>query len=214
MTRAGSSQRSTAVRVECLRKWKRPQLGANGRYVKQPMHVVVGDTVQVVAGSDKGKVTEVTAVRPETSEVCCRDVRVVTKHQKPQSEGEAGQIVRFESWLHSSNVMHYSKEGKVRSRVGTRCGDCPCTHSSSCVCLCGDDGGEETERTRERERERERENNTRGAQTYVEVRISSMKGKSCAKLYISHMYTRINVYVRLLQRGERETDREREREMP
>ena len=115
------SSRSTAVRVVCLRKWKRPQLGANGRYVKQPMHVVVGDTVQVVAGSDKGKVTEVTAVRPETSEVCCRGVRVVTKHQKPQSEGESGQIVRFETWLHSSNVMHYSKEEKVRSRVGTRC---------------------------------------------------------------------------------------------
>ena len=122
----GGSGRCAVVEVNCLKRWKRPKMGKNGKFVKQPMHVSVGDTVQVIAGSDKGKVTGVTAVRPATSEVCCKGVRVITKHQKPQVEGESGQIARFEGWVHSSNVMHYSTKENVRSRIGHRCAISPC----------------------------------------------------------------------------------------
>ena len=44
-----------------------------------------------------------------------------TKHVKPQREGESGQITQRESPIHHSNVMHYSKEQKTRSRVGYKC---------------------------------------------------------------------------------------------
>ena len=44
-----------------------------------------------------------------------------TKHVKPQREGEAGQITQRESPIHHSNVMHYSKAQKLRSRVGYKC---------------------------------------------------------------------------------------------
>ena len=48
-----------------------------------------------------------------------------TKHVKPQREGEAGQITQRESPIHHSNVMHYSKAQKMRSRVGYKCARLP-----------------------------------------------------------------------------------------
>lgn len=81
------------------------------------MHVKKGDTVQVIAGSDKGKVGEVLRTIPKTSQVVVQGVNTKTKHVKPQQEGESGQIVTFEGPIHSSNVMLYSSKKKVASRV-------------------------------------------------------------------------------------------------
>ncbi|CAI5943832.1 unnamed protein product [Closterium sp. NIES-65] len=99
--------------------------------------VRVGDTVQVIAGRDKGKVTEVVRVINHNSSVLCRDINIKTKHVKGKAEGEAGQIIQYllpwshkcmlagmhgvvqmEAPIHSSNVMLYSKQQKVTSRVG------------------------------------------------------------------------------------------------
>lgn len=88
---------------------------------KQPvrfkMHVKKGDTVQVVAGSDKGKVGEILQTFPKTSKVLVKGVNIRTKHVKPQQEGESGQIVTSEAPIHSSNVMLYSSKQKIVSRV-------------------------------------------------------------------------------------------------
>jgi len=81
------------------------------------MHVKKGDTVQVIAGRDKGKVGEILLTLPKLSKVVVKGVNVKTKHVKPQQEGETGQIVTFEAPLHSSNVMLYSNKQKVASRV-------------------------------------------------------------------------------------------------
>ena len=81
------------------------------------MHVKKGDTVQVIAGSEKGKVGEILRVFPETSKVVVKGVNVRTKHVKPQQEGESGQIQTFEAPIHSSNVMLYSTKQKVASRI-------------------------------------------------------------------------------------------------
>lgn len=83
----------------------------------QKMHVKKGDTVQVITGSDKGKVGEVLAVNPKHSKVIVEGVNIRTKHIKPQQEGESGQIVTSEAPIHSSNVMLYSEKEKVASRV-------------------------------------------------------------------------------------------------
>ena len=40
------------------------------------------------------------------------------KHEKPRKEGETGQILRREASVHHSNVMLFSKEKQVASRVG------------------------------------------------------------------------------------------------
>ncbi|TVQ05986.1 MAG: 50S ribosomal protein L24 [Leptolyngbya sp. DLM2.Bin27] len=88
---------------------------------KQPLrhkvHVKKGDTVQVIAGRDRGKVGEVLSVNPKTSQVIVQGVNIRTKHLKPQQEGESGQIVTQEGPVHSSNVMLYSEKEKVASRV-------------------------------------------------------------------------------------------------
>ncbi|RMF62657.1 MAG: 50S ribosomal protein L24 [Cyanobacteria bacterium J069] len=85
--------------------------------LRYKMHVKKGDTVQVISGSDKGKVGEILRVYPETSKVVVQGVNVRTKHVKPQQEGESGQIQTFEAPIHSSNVLPYSTKQKVASRV-------------------------------------------------------------------------------------------------
>ena len=81
------------------------------------MHVKKGDTVQVIAGKDKGKVGEITRVLPKLGRVVVEGVNIRTKHVKARAEGESGQIVTEEASIHSSNVMLYSKKEKVTSRV-------------------------------------------------------------------------------------------------
>lgn len=85
--------------------------------VRYKMHVKKGDTVQVIAGSDKGKVGEVLQTLPKLSKVIVKGVNIRTKHVKPQQEGESGQIVTQEAPIHSSNVMLYSEKQKVASRI-------------------------------------------------------------------------------------------------
>ncbi len=85
--------------------------------VRHKMHIKKGDTVQIISGSEKGKIGEVVKVYPETSRVIVQGVNVKTKHVKPQQEGESGQIVNIEAPIHSSNVMLYSNKEKVASRI-------------------------------------------------------------------------------------------------
>ncbi|MGF1567905.1 MAG: 50S ribosomal protein L24 [Nodosilinea sp.] len=85
--------------------------------IRHKLHVRKGDTVQVIAGRDRGKVGEVLQVLPKTGQVIVQAVNMRTKHVKPQQEGESGQIVVREAPIHSSNVMLYSEKEKVASRV-------------------------------------------------------------------------------------------------
>jgi large subunit ribosomal protein L24 len=81
------------------------------------VHVKKGDTVQVISGRDKGKVGEVLKVIPKTSQVVVEGVNIKTKHIKPTSEEESGQIDTREFPVHSSNVMAYSTKEQVASRI-------------------------------------------------------------------------------------------------
>lgn len=81
------------------------------------MHVKTGDTVQVIAGKDKGKVGEIIKAIPQESRVLVKGVNIKTKHVKPQQEGESGRIVTQEYPIHSSNVMLYSTKQNVASRI-------------------------------------------------------------------------------------------------
>lgn len=81
------------------------------------MHVKKGDTVQVIAGKDKGKVGQILQTLPKASQVIVKGVNIRTRHVKPKQEGESGQIVTSEAPIHSSNVMLYSEKQKVASRI-------------------------------------------------------------------------------------------------
>lgn len=101
-----------------LKRWERKECKENSLPVLHKMHVKVGDTIQVIAGDDKGKVGEITKIFRHNSTVVVKEINLKTKHVKSREEGEPGQIIKIEAPIHSSNVMLYSKEKNIASRVG------------------------------------------------------------------------------------------------
>ncbi|XP_026448235.1 50S ribosomal protein L24, chloroplastic-like [Papaver somniferum] len=101
-----------------LKRWERKECKPNSLPVLQKMHVRLGDTVKVIAGNEKGKIGEVIRLFKHNSTVIVKDMNIKTKHVKPKEQGEPGQIVKVEGPIHSSNVMLYSKDKEVHSRVG------------------------------------------------------------------------------------------------
>ncbi|CAE6240568.1 unnamed protein product [Arabidopsis arenosa] len=101
-----------------LKRWERKECKPNSLPILHKMHVKFGDTVKVISGRDKGKIGEVTKIFTHNSTIVIKDVNLKTKHMKSKEEGEPGQIVKIEAPIHSSNVMLYSKEKDVVSRVG------------------------------------------------------------------------------------------------
>ena len=85
------------------------------------MRIRKGDTVQVINGKDKGKTGEVLKTLPLENRVVVQGINMRTRHVKPTQEGETGRIVTEEASLHASNVMIYSTNKKVASRVELIC---------------------------------------------------------------------------------------------
>jgi large subunit ribosomal protein L24 len=85
--------------------------------VRIKMRIKQGDTVQVISGKDKGKTGEVLRTLPYENRVVVQGINLRTRHVKPTQEGESGRIVTEETSLHASNVMLYSTDKKVASRV-------------------------------------------------------------------------------------------------
>lgn len=71
------------------------------------LHVKSGDTVQVIAGRDKGMVSQVVRAFPREGKVIVHDVNLVTKHQKPTQSDQQGGIITKEAKLDASNVLLY-----------------------------------------------------------------------------------------------------------
>lgn len=113
-------KKRTAVVTEAKKKWEKQALNQNGKPLRVKMHVKANDKVVVIAGADKGKVTEVVEVFTKNGQILCKDVNIKTKHVKPRNEGESGSIIQREFPIHHSNVMHYSAAEKKRSRVGKK----------------------------------------------------------------------------------------------
>lgn len=85
------------------------------------MHVKVGDVVQVIRGSDKGKVGKVLGVFPTVGKILVEGANVRTKHVAgDEDEGIQSGRYRAELPIHHSNVMHFSAAHGVRSRVAKR----------------------------------------------------------------------------------------------
>lgn len=85
-----------------------------------------GDTVEVIAGKDKGERGEVAAVYPKEDRVVVEGVNILKKHQKARQAGRQqvqAQIVEFEGAIHLSNVMVVCKSCNQATRVGYRVRD-------------------------------------------------------------------------------------------
>src|ERR687890_534026 len=89
---------------------------------KNTVNIKKGDTVKVIAGSDKGAEGKVIAVLREDQRVIVEGVNRVKKHTKVVQQGgrggTTGGIITTEAPIHVSNVMLV--EGDGVTRVGYR----------------------------------------------------------------------------------------------
>ena len=96
------------------------------REKSKSMRIKRGDTVEVIAGNDRGMRGEVLRVHPKNRRVVVALVNIVKKHQRPIQAGrgqvQAG-IIQFEAPIDASNVMLVCPHCDQRSRVGTRIED-------------------------------------------------------------------------------------------
>jgi large subunit ribosomal protein L24 len=77
------------------------------------------DTVQVIAGKDKGKQGRVLQVNRKRGRILVEDVQKVKEHVRPNPQRQIkGGIAERESMLHISNVMLVTAEGKP-TRIAT-----------------------------------------------------------------------------------------------
>ena len=76
---------------------KKPGIRPHRNTLRYKMRIKTGDTVQVIAGNDKGTVGEVILALPAKNMVVVEGVNIITRHVKPQREGESGQIVTREA---------------------------------------------------------------------------------------------------------------------
>ncbi len=78
-----------------------------------------GDTVRVIAGSNKGAEGSVLSISRETNKAVVEGVNVVKKHNKPNAQNPQGGITDKEAPIHLSNLSLITADGKT-TRVGYR----------------------------------------------------------------------------------------------
>lgn len=69
------------------------------------LHVRKDDTVVVLSGRDIGKQGKVLASDPSTGMVLVEGINMVSRHQKPRRQGDAGGIIKREGYIRASKVM-------------------------------------------------------------------------------------------------------------
>jgi large subunit ribosomal protein L24 len=89
-----------------------------------------GDTVQMLAGKDRGKQGRILEARPRDGKVVVENLNVVTKHQKPRPIRDAGRMggtqvapggrIERPAAVSSSNVMLVCPTCKLPTRIGYR----------------------------------------------------------------------------------------------
>jgi large subunit ribosomal protein L24 len=85
-----------------------------------------GDTVEIIAGKDKGEQGEVVSILLKADRVIISGKNVMKRHQKARQLGSQqipAQIVEFDAPLHLSNVMLVCPSCKETTRIGFRVTD-------------------------------------------------------------------------------------------
>ncbi len=93
---------------------------AKGQKMNKKLNIKKGDSVIVISGESKGSTGEVTKVDRVKDRVYIRDVNLITKHMKPNSENPDGGIIKTEGSIHISNVMLVDPKSGERTRIGRR----------------------------------------------------------------------------------------------
>ncbi len=79
-----------------------------------------GDTVQVMAGDDKGKTGRVLSVDEVKMRVVIEKVNLVKRHTKARRQGTQSGIIEKEAPIHLSNVLLFDAKSGRGTRAGMR----------------------------------------------------------------------------------------------
>lgn len=86
-----------------------------------------GDTVEIIAGKDKGQRGEVVRVLVNKNRAIINGANIMKRHRKarpaPGGQQIPAQIIEFEAPLHLSNMMVVCESCDARTRVGYRFAD-------------------------------------------------------------------------------------------
>ena len=91
------------------------------------------DTVEIIAGKDKGKTGKVLRIDRKNGRVVVQGLNMVKKAVKPRKQNDKGGIIDIEAAVHVSNVMIVCKKcgptrigqdlsGENKKRVCRKCG--------------------------------------------------------------------------------------------
>ncbi|MDP6277328.1 MAG: 50S ribosomal protein L24 [Nitrospinota bacterium] len=83
-------------------------------------HVKKGDTVEVIAGRDKGKRGKILHVLKRQNRVIVEKIHMMKRHTKPTQTNQQGGIIEREGKIHISNVMPVDPKSGKPSRVKRR----------------------------------------------------------------------------------------------
>ena len=92
------------------------------------------DTVQIIAGKDKGKKGRLLKILRDKDRVVVEGANLVKKAKKRKNQQDRGGIIEVEAAIHSSNVaiickkcgptrIGYKLEGKDKTRICRKCGE-------------------------------------------------------------------------------------------
>lgn len=91
------------------------------KFNKQPkLNIRKGDTVQVIAGDDKGKSGKVLEIQAVKNRAVVEGVAIVTKHTKPSAGKPEGGIKKTEGTINISNLMLVDPASGKPTRVGRK----------------------------------------------------------------------------------------------
>lgn len=83
-------------------------------------HIKKGDTVQVIAGEDKGKSGKVLEMIVAKNRALVEGINIIQKHEKPSASNPQGGIVEKEAPVHLSNLMLLDPKENVPTRIGRK----------------------------------------------------------------------------------------------
>jgi large subunit ribosomal protein L24 len=87
---------------------------------RERMHVMVGDTVRVMRGEDKGKEGKILRIARKTGRVTVDGVNIVKRHRKARRPEEQSEIMEFPAPIHASNVMLLDPQSGRPTRIRVR----------------------------------------------------------------------------------------------
>ena len=76
------------------------------------------DTVEIIAGKDKGKQGRLLKILRDKDRVIVEGANIVKKAKKRKNQRDRGGIIELEAAIHSSNVMIVCKKCKKPVRIG------------------------------------------------------------------------------------------------